>query len=100
MGKPGMLKLECSLCKKRFLNINSVKYHRQYAHSEKDKNAEKVACEFCNQEFKWKNRANLKKHIMSIHNIFNYDLDEYCYSKRTRKSGGDAVQNFLNVLNS
>ena len=83
--KSFMLKLECSLCKKRFLNINSLKYHWQYGHSEKDKTAEKVACEFCKKEFKWKNRANLTKHIMSMHNIFYYDLDEYCFSKRTKK---------------
>ena len=86
--KPAMLNFVCSLCKKRFLNINSVKYHRQYAHSEKNKNDEKIACEFCNQEFRWKNRANIKKHMMSIHNNFYYDLDKYCYSKRTNNRYG------------
>ena len=94
------LKLSCSICNKKFLNIGSLKYHRQYTHTKENKMLEEIACEFCNKKFKWKNRNNLKKHIQVIHNISNYDLDEYSYNQKSRESENNASMNFLNVLNS
>ena len=94
------LKLCCSICNKKFLNIGSLKYHRQYTHTKENKMLEEISCEFCNKKFKWKNKGNLKKHIQVIHNISNYDLDEYSYNQKSRESENNASMNFLNVLNS
>ena len=93
--KKSDLKFTCTLCDKKFTNISNLKYHRQFRHKEEGKE-ENISCEFCNKVFKWKNRHNLGKHIQSIHSIFDYNLEEYSYSKKPECSS----TNFLNVLSS
>ena len=90
-------RMTCSYCEKKFMNITCLKYHRQFTHKGEAK-LEEVNCEFCNKTFKWKNKANLKKHIQSLHNICDYDIDEFVFSKKSGEN--NASINFMNVLNS
>ena len=95
------LKFTCIFCDKMFMNISHLKYHRKYKHKSENKNSNRsVSCEFCNKTYKTYNgnKMNLVKHIQSIHNIPDYNIDEYAYHKKV--DDNNASRNFLNVLDS
>ena len=95
--KHSLLKIDCSLCDKKFISKNALKYHRQHSHKaeRKDDNSE-ICCEFCNQVFKWKNRRNLRTHMKSVHRVDDYDIAEHLIESPQLNT----VQNFMDILNS
>ena len=97
--KASLLSHQCKFCDKKFFSKNALSYHRQLRHKEETRrdNDYEISCEFCSKVFKWKNRGNFKKHIKTIHNIDDYDIDDLGSS--TDNSASKTADNFLNFLN-
>ena len=91
--EPDQLKFPCGFCDKKFLTENILSFHTLYRHKEEKRR--NVSCEFCGRVFAWKNRKNLKKHVLSVHKVEGYTLEEI-YSQSEK----DTVNNFMAFFES
>ena len=91
------LKYSCIFCDKKFVNLNNLKYHRKFKHKKEGLN-ENLSCEFCSKKFRRYDRKNLECHIRTIHEVFDYNIDEYAYHQKIDHN--NASKNFLSILDS
>ena len=76
------LHFPCVHCGKNFLLEHILDHHVRYSHSSKKRGF--VSCQYCDRQFKWKNRKNLKTHIKNIH---QEEIEE-----------NDAVKNYMSIF--
>ena len=88
---------KCKFCLKKFLNENVLRYHFQYSH--KEERRKDMSCKFCHKVFKWtQNRKTaIKNHMKNVHDLVEYQVDEFQHETQNQNS---TVENFRNFLNS